>query len=356
MAPHLILLGGFLGAGKTTLALTSAQRLISRGFYVGLITNDQGSELVDTALLRQAPLAVAEVGGGCFCCRYPDLLKALDEMVCQVSPDVIFAEAVGSCTDILSTVIRPLLAQRASTYHIAPLTVAYDPLRNIERFSGEVHYLFHQQLHEAEVLVLTKQDVPAAAKTRETFQVLAERYGVDKIFPLSAVTGEGVDAWLDCVLTSTTGAAKRLDVDYATYAAGEAALGWLNAVGELTSNQKFSPCNWATHLLHMMDDALSAHNAPIAHLKIYFRTENDESYKASLIESGGSVRWDSKSTGQNASRLTFVFNARVQSSPVLLENVVRHVFAELSPFPEFAYKFTRFECFHPSAPQPTHRM
>ncbi|MCS6828656.1 MAG: hypothetical protein NZ553_18750 [Caldilinea sp.] len=356
MAPRLILLGGFLGAGKTTLALTSAQRLITRGFCVGLITNDQGSELVDTALLKQTPIAVVEIGGGCFCCRYPDLLKALDEMVRQVSPDVIFAEAVGSCTDIVSTVIRPLLAQRSSFYDIAPLTIAYDPLRNIEHFSDEVRYVFHQQVKEAEAIVLTKQDIPTAAERRETLRAVAERYGIDKVFPLSSVTGEGVNEWLDFMLTSTAGATKKIDVDYTTYAAGEAALGWLNAVGELTSNQEFSPCNWATHLLYMMDNALSAHNAPIAHLKIYFRTENDESYKASLTESGGSVRWDLKSTGQNASRLTFVFNARVQSSPVLLESVVRHVFAELSPFPEFAYKFTRLECFHPSAPQPTHRM
>ena len=47
-----IMIGGFLGAGKTTSVSRLAQRLTAAGQRVGLITNDQGSELVDTAMLR----------------------------------------------------------------------------------------------------------------------------------------------------------------------------------------------------------------------------------------------------------------------------------------------------------------
>jgi G3E family GTPase len=49
---RLILVGGFLGAGKTTLLHGAATRLVTRGFRVGLITNDQAPDLVDTRLLR----------------------------------------------------------------------------------------------------------------------------------------------------------------------------------------------------------------------------------------------------------------------------------------------------------------
>ena len=41
-----ILVGGFLGAGKTTAILKSAEILNSRGLRVGLITNDQSQGLV----------------------------------------------------------------------------------------------------------------------------------------------------------------------------------------------------------------------------------------------------------------------------------------------------------------------
>ena len=51
MSCRLILVGGFLGAGKTTLLWEAAKQLSSRGLKVGLITNDQAPDLVDTSLL-----------------------------------------------------------------------------------------------------------------------------------------------------------------------------------------------------------------------------------------------------------------------------------------------------------------
>ena len=49
----LILVGGFLGAGKTSLLWEVAKRLNEKGHKVGLITNDQASELVDTSFLEK---------------------------------------------------------------------------------------------------------------------------------------------------------------------------------------------------------------------------------------------------------------------------------------------------------------
>lgn len=46
--PHLILIGGFLGGGKTTAVQRLARSLGDQGLRVGPITNDQGSGLVDT--------------------------------------------------------------------------------------------------------------------------------------------------------------------------------------------------------------------------------------------------------------------------------------------------------------------
>ena len=64
---RMILVGGFLGAGKTTLLVRAARRLVEQGKRVGLITNDQAANLVDTGILRQDGLDVGEVAGGCFC-------------------------------------------------------------------------------------------------------------------------------------------------------------------------------------------------------------------------------------------------------------------------------------------------
>ena len=56
-----LMIGGFLGAGKTTTMLRLAELLTARGLRVGLITNDQASGLVDTSLARHRDVAVEEI-------------------------------------------------------------------------------------------------------------------------------------------------------------------------------------------------------------------------------------------------------------------------------------------------------
>src|SRR6266446_10832499 len=92
-----IMIGGFLGAGKTTSVVRLAQRLTDQGRRVGLITNDQGSGLVDTAMLRSRGFATEEIPGGCFCCRFNSLMDAAGKLTAATRPAVFIAEPVGSC-------------------------------------------------------------------------------------------------------------------------------------------------------------------------------------------------------------------------------------------------------------------
>ena len=78
-----ILVGGFLGAGKTTLVAQAAERLARQGKRVGLVANDQAADLVDTELFKETGAQVEEVAGGCFCCRFPDMIAALDRLAGQ---------------------------------------------------------------------------------------------------------------------------------------------------------------------------------------------------------------------------------------------------------------------------------
>ena len=58
-----VMIGGFLGAGKTTAVARLARHLTDAGLSVGLITNDQSSGLVDTSILRSHGFAVEEIFG-----------------------------------------------------------------------------------------------------------------------------------------------------------------------------------------------------------------------------------------------------------------------------------------------------
>ena len=85
-------LGGFLGAGKTTTLVRAALALQARGERVAVVTNDQGEDLVDTAVSRRALGAAAgEVTGGCFCCRFDELAEVVDRLVATSAPTVVLA-------------------------------------------------------------------------------------------------------------------------------------------------------------------------------------------------------------------------------------------------------------------------
>src|SRR6476469_676252 len=122
--PVIVPLGGFLGAGKTTLILAASRILHSRGIRPAAILNDQGSELVDT----HAAVAADQVTGGCFCCRFSDLIDAAHRLHAH-EPDVIFAEAVGSCTDISATTLQPLKLYYGHQFRLAAYSVLVDPQR-----------------------------------------------------------------------------------------------------------------------------------------------------------------------------------------------------------------------------------
>ena len=126
---RLACVGGFLGAGKTTALIGAARNLMARGLKVGVITNDQGGNLVDTALVRSHGLQTEEITGGCFCCRFTEFVKHASRLVEQHQPDIILAEAVGSCTDLAATVYEPLRRFHAAEFELAPLSVFVEPGR-----------------------------------------------------------------------------------------------------------------------------------------------------------------------------------------------------------------------------------
>lgn len=285
---RLILVGGFLGAGKTTLLLQTARLLMERNLRVGLVTNDQGDDLVDTALALQQQMSVVEVAGGCFCCRFPDLLEGLRHLQQRVAPDVILAEPVGSCTDLLATVVRPLLTYDPGSFEIAPLTVLVDARRIPQRFSAEVQTLYQQQLAEAEIIALCKVDLLPSNESDETLRRIELRYAPTPVLKLSVQSGSGVEAWLEQVLATQSRAAKTLAIDYQAYAAAEAQLGWLNASGVLHADTPFSARNWLSAWLRLFDETLAQRGATIAHVKLWAATP-DTVYKASLTQSGAEV-------------------------------------------------------------------
>lgn len=342
--PFLILTGGFLGAGKTTLLLRAARLLRDRGLRAAIITNDQGGALVDTRLATASGFDTGEVAGACFCCRFANFVAAARSLL-AVRPDVIFAEPVGSCMDLSATVLQPLKQLYAAQFRLAPYSVLVDPQRAAEftRPDADPHlaYLFQNQVAEADVVLLTKSDLHP--NPPDLPGIAARR--------VSAATGQGVAAWLDEILSGRLRAGGRLlDIDYARYAAAEAALGWLNWEGDLRLETALAPASVVGPLLERLDAELTRAGAPIAHLKIFDRAPSGY-IRAGICRNGDPPSVEGDLLASPARRHELVINLRARALPAVLEEAVARATGELPP----CLRVQHQQAFQPSPPVPEHR-
>ncbi len=359
--PLIACVGGFLGAGKTTALGAAARELLARGARVGIVTNDQGSRLVDTEVMVAAGLPTEEVAGGCFCCRFDELLAHAEEILEREDVDVILAEAVGSCTDLAATVLRPLQRYYGDRFDVAPLSVLVDPDRlrsfaaGASGFPGTVDYLFEMQLAEADVLVLNKTDLLGADERAELVASLKSRFPEAVVESMSASSGDRVPAWVDTLLALASAGGRIQHVDYETYAAAEAALGWLNATVDVQADVEMDPKGLVEDLMLAIRDRVAGETSAIAHVKILVATV-EGSDRLALTENDGTPHW-SVGGALGASRaLSLIVNARVGSDPEALERAVRGALDDSIARAGIRFDVQHLECFSPPPPRPTHHL
>lgn len=332
--PTIVLVGGFLGAGKTTLLVRAARELQAQRLRPALILNDQAAGLVDTGFALAGGLPAEEVAGGCFCCRFSDLLLAAGRLAAH-SPDVILAEPVGSCIDLSATILQPLKRDFGRHFRLAPFTVLVEGAAR--GLSPDAEYLFRNQLAEADLLCRSKCDEGPSDLP----------WPID--FHLSARTGEGVLPWLRAVLDPSSPAGTRLltEVDYTRYAEAEAALGWLNYRVSLRLKHPLNPPMVAGPMLDELDAELTRAGARIAHLKVLCRAATGY-IKASLCRNGQEPIVDGDLTASAAAAHELTLNLRAEADPALLRAIVEAAAARLPGRREGE----TLEAFRPSPPKP----
>ena len=361
-----LMIGGFLGAGKTTTIQRFAEYLVGQGKTVGLITNDQGGGLVDSAIGRANEFPVEEIGGGCFCCRFNSLIEAARSLTEETRPDVLLAEPVGSCTDLVATVSLPLQKIYGDAYSVAPFSVLMDPVRALrilgveegKKFSPNVLYIYRKQLEEADALVINKIDLLSEERQKALRFALEKQFPGKKVFEISAREGLGLEPWFDWAYGATDGNAHPLEIDYQKYGEGEALLGWLNATIHLEGEDEFEGNALLKRFALALREALGEAGESIAHLKMTLTPRYDP-FELGAINL---VREDSEP--ELSHRLVepledgeLLLNIRAEAAPEVLESALaqagQRVFNEELGLSQ---KVSHIEHFRPGQPQPTHRM
>src|SRR5579862_9486772 len=356
-----IMIGGFLGAGKTTAMAKLAQRYTDQGRRVGLISNDQSSGLVDTALLRSKGFPVEEIPGGCFCCRFNSLVEAADNLDRTTRPEIFLAEPVGSCTDLVATVSYPLRRIYGKRFEVAPMSVMVDPVRasrilGLEegpQFSEKVVYVYRKQLEEADIIVVNKCDsIPDPLRVR-LVDALQGSFPQARVVSCSAKEGHGLEAWFSLIDTVRAGSAPSIELDYDLYAEGEALLGWLNCTVRLNSAAPFDGNQTLLGLARELRRRVADSGGEIAHLKMTLDSGDGTLSVVSLVRSDGEPDLR-ESLLDRISGGSLILNLRAEADPEALEKAVRQSLAALGG--GLGCSIEHSEHFRPARPTPVHRM
>jgi G3E family GTPase len=376
-----IVVGGFLGAGKTSLLCRLAERYVELGEKVGFITNDQADNLVDTKLVELRGFQAKEIPGGCFCCRFDELIVAAKEFIDQTRLEILLGEPVGSCADLAATVIQPLRKKYKDLFELAPFSVAVDPLRLKDmllkegrgklrtvlfylaeifilkrkepRFPASIAYLFTKQLEEADVILLNKVDLLSDADRRSILGFLKERFAQAIVVPVSARTGEGLDRWLEVCKQDLSAGKQPLDIDYDRYAEAEAELGWLNATFKVSRKDGFKPGVLLQELALDLKERFSLHRSQIAHLKMFVGSEGGGAM-VSLVRNEAQPEI-SEEGGEVVAEASLTINGRVHLSPDLLRQAVTKSVETVTSKLGISYSVEHLSSFRPAYPTPKYR-
>ncbi len=359
---ELHIVGGFLGSGKTTAIIQAAKDLTAAGKKVGVVTNDQGKYLVDTAFVRLADLPAVEVSGGCFCCNYNDFNDQLSNLIREANPDIVFAESVGSCADIVATVVKPLLELDDAGVQPSSFSVFVDSrlylhhlLGNPLPFSEDVVYIFEKQIEEAGLLVINKIDLLDAAQSSQLEQLLKAQPAIPPFRFQNSLVAESVSEWLRLIQGAggyTPG--NSLDLDYERYGRGEAQMAWLDEKLFLSFDGEQQPRHIVIGFFQHLLDLLAHNHIGIGHLKFILQWDST-SVKLSftgLPETG----WQSAIPRIPTGEVHILVNARVETSAETLRQVLLEALHKTQSEHPFTFIEENVSFFHPGKPQPTHRI
>jgi hypothetical protein len=176
-----------------------------------------------------------------------------------------------------------------------------------------------------------------------------------KVLDVSVRATRGVEEWFSLVEAGEQAGGDAMEVDYETYAEGEALLGWLNATVQLSGKKPFDAETVLKGLATAIQRRLA--EAEIAHLKMTLSPDSGLGDVAviNLVRSDFvpelSLRLEAPINGGQ-----LIVNLRAEAAPEILRDAVRASVHDLDASAEGPHaQLDHLESFRPGKPQPTHR-
>lgn len=180
----ILVVSGFLGAGKTTFIETLTQKINGKP---AILENEYGEVGIDGDLLKKEDLNIWELTEGCICCSMKaNFAESILTIANTVEPEVLIIEPTG--VGLLSAVmenIKKVEYERISI--LEPVTIV-DPLC-VERYIDEFEEIFVNQIQSSKMIILSK----ISLVTRDDIS-----HAVEKIKELNPTANICTEDYLQC--------------------------------------------------------------------------------------------------------------------------------------------------------------
>jgi G3E family GTPase len=186
-------IGGYLGAGKTT--LVNHLLRTADGLRMAVLVNDFGDLPIDAALIESQDGDVINIAGGCVCCSYgSEMIAALQALAARrPQPEHVLLETSGVSLPGSIAASVSLLREFAVDGIVVLADAETVRDHSDDRYIGDT---IDRQLAAADLVVLNKSDLVSAATNAATHSWLVEKAprartiaAQQAALPLHVVTG-----------------------------------------------------------------------------------------------------------------------------------------------------------------------
>nr|WP_320025302.1 GTP-binding protein [uncultured Acetobacterium sp.] len=183
----ILIIGGFLGSGKTSVLLQLAEYLVSlekeyhSEIKVAIVENEIGAIGIDDKVLKQAGFNVSNLFSGCACCSLTgELVASIKKIQSELDPQWLIIEATGvAYPGSIRKVILDELGLDATILIIADA-------KRWQRLVNAMELLVSGQLEDTSIVLLNKVDLINSAEFKQVEQSILNYNQTAEVFPISA--------------------------------------------------------------------------------------------------------------------------------------------------------------------------